>query len=78
MVYENDPPLLLILGDGKMLDEWKWLKLNRANKTIHRQGVVWMSDTELPPSKGSQIRLMLKLTELGVPLFPPGQEEKKP
>lgn len=67
---------LIILGDDKMLDEWEWLKLDRAEKTINRPGVVWLSDDELPPSKDNQIRLMLKLTELGVPLAPPKQEEK--
>jgi len=65
----------LILGDDPMLDEWEWLKLDRAKKTIHRPGVVWLSDDELPPSKENQIRLMLTLTELGVPLAPPDQEE---
>jgi len=39
--------------------------------------VVWLSDDELPPSKDNQIRLMLKLTELGVPLAPPSQQEEK-
>ena len=70
-------PLLLILGDDKMLDEWEWLKLDRTKKTINRSGVVWLSDDELPPSKDNQIKLMLKLTELGVPLAPPGQQEEK-
>jgi len=70
-------PLLLILGDDKMLDEWEWLKLDRQKKTINRPGVVWLSDDELPPSKDNQVRLMLKLTELGVPLAPTSQEEKK-
>ena len=66
---------LLILGDDKMLDEWKWLKLDRAKKTINRPGVVWLSDDELPPPKSQQIKLMLKLTELGVPLAPPHEQE---
>ncbi len=74
---EKMPRRLLILGDDKILDEWKWLKLNRAKKTIDRPEVVWLSDDEFPPSKDNQIRLMLKLTELGVPLMPPGTEEKK-
>ena len=68
---------LLILGDDRLLEEWKWLKLDRAKKTINRPGVVWLSNDELPPSKDNQIRLMLKLTEFGVPLMPPNQEEKK-
>ncbi len=68
---------LLILGDDKILDEWQWLKLDRAKKTINRPGVIWLSDDELPPSKDNQIRLMLKLTELDVPLAPPIKEEKK-
>jgi hypothetical protein len=68
---------VLILGDDKGLDEWEWLKLDRAKKTIHRPGVVWLSDDELPASKDSQIRLMLKLTELGVLLAPPGEQENQ-
>jgi hypothetical protein len=60
-----------------MLDEWEWPKLDLAKETIHRPEVVWLSDDELPPSKDSQVRLMVKLTELGVPLAPPGEEEKK-
>jgi hypothetical protein len=66
---------LLILGDDKMLDEWEWLKLDRAKKTINRPGVVWMQGDELPPSRDNQIRLMLKLTELGVPLAAPEKGE---
>ena len=79
-IEETDPDPwrgLLILGDDKMLDEWQWLKLDRAKKTINRPGVIWLSDDELPPSKDNQIRLMLKLTELDVPLSPPTKEEKK-
>jgi len=68
---------LIILGDDKMLDEWQWLKLDRAKKQIGAAGVQWLPDDELPPSKESQIRLMLKLTELGVPLGPPQQEEER-
>jgi len=68
---------LIILGDDKMLDEWKWLKLDRAKKLIAAAGVQWLPDDDLPPSKESQIRLMLKLTELGVPLGPPQQEEER-
>jgi len=66
---------VLILGDDRVLDTWTWLKLDRAKKTVGRQGVVWLSDDELPPSKESRVRLMLKLTEFGVPLGPP--DEKK-
>jgi hypothetical protein len=64
---------LLILGDDKLLDEWKWLKLDRAKKTIGRPGVVWLSDDDLPPSYKSRIQLMLILTKLGVPLSQPRQ-----
>jgi len=72
--------VLLILGDDPMLDEWIWLKLDRAKKAVGRPGVVWLSDDELPPSRENQVRLMLTLTELGVPLAPRDQkpeEEKK-
>ena len=64
---------VLILGDDESLDKWEWLKLDRAKRTV-RPGVVWLSDDELPLSTDSQIRLMLKLTELGVPLVPPEKE----
>ena len=72
-----DADSLLILGDDKMLDEWEWLKLDRAKKQIGAAGVQWLPDDELPPSKENQIRLMLTLTELGVPLAPPDQEEER-
>ena len=68
---------LLILGDDKLLDNWEWLKLDRDKKRIGRAGVQWSPADELPPSKYDQIRLMLKLTELGVPLSPPVQQEKQ-
>jgi len=68
---------LLILGDDRLLDAWEWLKLDRAKKTSHRPGVVWLSDDELPSSTKNRIRLMLTLTELGVPLTAPGQKEEK-
>lgn len=60
----------IILGDDGILDEWGWLKLDRKKKHIGRAGVQWLPADELPPSKDNQIRLMLKLTELGVPLAP--------
>ena len=72
-----DAESLLILGDDKMLDEWEWLKLDRAKKLIGAAGVQWLPDDELPPSKENQIRLMLTLTELGAPLAPPDQEEER-
>ena len=72
-----DADSLVILGDDPMLDEWEWLKLDRAKKQIGAAGVQWLPDDGLPPSKESQIRLMLALTELGVPLAPPDQEEER-
>ncbi len=70
---------LIILGDDRLIDDWKWLKLDRKKKEINRPGVVWLCDDELPPSKESQVRLMLRLTELGVPLMAPssGEDENK-
>jgi len=76
-VEHGDRTGLLILGDDKVLDEWRWLKLDRAKKTVGRQGVAWLSDDKLPPSKDNQVRLMLTLTELGVPLAPPAGEKEK-
>lgn len=74
---EKLPGRLLILGDDKMLDEWEWLKLDRVKNTIRRPDVIWLSDDELPPSRDNQVRLMLTLTGLGVPLLPPTQEENE-
>ena len=68
---------LLILGDDKLLDEWEWLKLDHQKKRVGRPGVQWLPDDELPPSKDSQVKLMLKLSELGVLLTPPRQQEKQ-
>ena len=68
---------LLILGDDPILDDWKWLKLDRERKTIGRPDVIWLSDNDLPPSRDSQIRLMLKLTELGVPLAGPAPSDSQ-
>ncbi|NLX59674.1 MAG: hypothetical protein GXY74_11365 [Phycisphaerae bacterium] len=59
---------LLILGDDKLLDEWKWLDLNRPKKRVGRRGAVWLEDDTLPPSAAQQVRLMMKFTELGIPL----------
>ena len=68
--------VLLILGDDRLLDEWEWLKLDRAKKTSRRPGAVWLSDDELPPSTENQIRNALTLSELGVPIVPPAEQEK--
>ncbi len=59
---------LLILGDDPLLDNWKWVKIDRKKRVSKRVGIVWLPDDALPPSKNTQIRLMLKLTELGIPL----------
>ena len=67
---------LLLLGDDPILDQWKWLKLDREKKTIGRPVVVWLQDDQ-PWKKTYEIPLMLKLTELGVPLAPPEEQEKK-
>jgi hypothetical protein len=72
------PSELLILGDDAFLDEWKWLKLDRAKRVVRRAGVIWLSDGELPPSTINQVRLMSTLTELGVPLAGPSPKEKEP
>lgn len=66
---------LLILGDDPLLDEWKWLKMDRAKKTIDNPRVTWIPDDELPPSSSTRIELMLKLTELGMPLGKPPEGE---
>jgi hypothetical protein len=58
----------LILGDDPLLDNWKWVKIDRKKRVSKRVGVLWLPDDTLPPSKNTQIRLMLILTELGIPL----------
>ena len=58
----------LILGDDLILDELAEFKFDRKKKHFGKRGVHWLPDDELPPSGDSQIRLMLKLTELGVAL----------
>lgn len=70
------PIPLLILGDDRLLDDWKWLGINRKKKTFKRQGIAWLPDDALPRSAKNQIRLMLKLTELGIPLEHLKQEKK--
>jgi hypothetical protein len=67
---------ILLLGDDRMLDEWKWLSLNRAKKNTDRPGVVWLADDQ-PWNKTYEIHLIQTLTELGVPLGPPEQEEER-
>lgn len=79
LAAEDGRPIeLLILGDDKALDAWKWLALDRAKMAIGRRGVLWLPDDRLPRSKENQIRLMLKLTELGVALVTPGEKEMAP
>ena len=59
---------LLILGDNPILDTWKWLELDRPNHRSPRPGVLWCSDSPLPPSTDSQLRLMQLFTEWNIPL----------
>jgi hypothetical protein len=67
---------LLVLGDDPILDRWEWLKLDRTKKTVGRPRVIWLEDDQAW-DKTYEIPLMLKLTELGVPLAPPEQKEKE-
>ncbi len=66
---------LLLIGDDPILDEWKWLKLDREKKIAHQPEVVWIEDDH-PWDNTYEIPLMLKLTTLGVPLAPPEPQEK--
>ncbi len=61
----KDTPLL-ILGDNRELDHWEWLELDREHKKSPRPGVYWVPDSSLPPSLGSQLRVMEVLTQWGV------------
>jgi hypothetical protein len=65
---DGKSPPLLVLGDDPLLDNWKWANIDRKKRTFKRSGVVWMPDDALSPPQKTQIRLMLKLTELGIPL----------
>ena len=67
---------LLVLGDDPILDRWEWLKIDRTNNSLNRPGAVWLAD-DRPWNETYEIPLMLKLTELGVPLVPAGQKEKQ-
>ena len=67
---------IVILGDHPMLDEWKWLKLDRKKMNAGRDGVYWLPKYRLTNTQDHEW-LMLKLTELGVPLVPPSQQEEK-
>ena len=73
----DDSMPLLILGDCPLLDEWRWLKLERDKNRPGRSGVVWMPEDTLPPPAQEQVRLMLKLSELCIPLKEPLQEKDK-
>ena len=66
---------LLLIGDNPILDQWKWLKLDREKKTTHRPEAIWIEDDQ-PWDNTYEIPLLLKLTELGVPLTPPEPQEK--
>jgi hypothetical protein len=70
-VKKTSPERLLILGDDPLLDNWKWAGINRKKKKFKRGGITWLPDDTLPPSAENQIRLMLKLTEFGIPLKHP-------
>ncbi len=66
---------LVILGDNPVLDQWKWLGVDRAGDRPPGgasprlpPGVLWWPDKPLPASKESQLRLMQLLTEWNVPL----------
>jgi hypothetical protein len=57
---------LLILGDNRHLDTWKWLELDRERQKSPRPGVVWLPDSSLPPSLESQLRAMDIFTQWDV------------
>jgi hypothetical protein len=59
---------LLILGDKPILDDWKWLELDRPRHRSPRSGVLWWPDNSLPPSMDSQLHLMQAFTEWNISL----------
>lgn len=64
----NHKTPLLILGDRPLLDEWKWLRLDRRRHRSPRPGVLWLPEASLPPSAADGWPLMQLLTEWGIPL----------
>ncbi len=67
---------LLLLGDDAVLDQCRWLKLNRRKGTAANEAVVWLKD-DTPWNKTYEAKLMITLTELAVPLGVPDQLEKE-
>jgi len=65
---------LLILGQDKLLEDWKWAKINREKERSDRQSVIWLADDKLPPDKKTQLRLMQVLTEQGAAIRTPTRE----
>ena len=59
---------LLILGDNRILDAWKWLKPDRRHHRSPRPGVLWWPQPSLPSSVSDQLRLMQLFTEWNVSL----------
>ncbi len=66
---------LLVLGDNPLLDNLKWLRLNREKKCSARSDVAWLPSEAAPGTDENAI--MWELTKLGVPLGPPQEQEKK-
>lgn len=66
---------LLILGDNRQLDSWQWLELDREQHKSPRPGVLWISESSIPPSLACQLRVMDVLTQWGILLENISQEK---
>ncbi len=59
---------LLILGDDPILEQWLWLSRHIGKPRSEPSGVIWLKDDTLGPGTAEQIRIMLALSQNGVPL----------
>ena len=58
---------LLILGDNPELDTWEWLELDREQPEVATAGrLAGCPDGSLPPSVGSQLRVMDVFTQWNI------------
>ncbi len=65
--FDESHPLL-ILGDDPLLEQWLWLSRQNSKPRSEPSGVIWLKDDTLGPDTAEQIRLMLALSQNGVPL----------
>lgn len=67
VVFDAQRPLL-ILGDDSLLDRWSWLSRQFDKPRAKPAGVIWLKNDTLGPGMAEQVRIMLALSQNGVPL----------